>query len=122
MANMAELFNDELLGVIGHWHNEHPRETVWFIDYGEMVLALAYPTSTVWPLTGASAMRRYYPMKSSVIDSPDEDVLFMLKKLSDWAESKPEFSEMATGKMFSVVFQVDEDGFTYSIFQYQTLH
>jgi hypothetical protein len=124
METMSDMFEDDLLSVIVHWQDEHPGKTIWFIDYGEMVLALAYPVASVWPLTGASAIRRYYPEQSALIDSDDsnEDILFMLRKLSEWCLSKTEFSGMETDRPQSVVFQVDEEGFEYNIFEFMTLH
>lgn len=122
---MSDLFDDELLGVIVHWQDAHPRDTVWFIDYGSVVLAMAYPVAQVWPLTRPRAIRRYFPEESRLLDGEDDEGEFLetLQKLSDWAQAKPEFANLeSSGVKQAVVFQVEEDGFDYSIFEFRTLH
>ena len=118
------MFSDDLLSVIVHWQDEHPSENLWFIDYGPMVLALCYPQYRDWPLTKASAIRRYFPEESMMADTEtdDEEILSMLDKLSKWVSKRQEFQGKGFHTKQAVVFEVEEEGFSYSIFEFRTLH
>lgn len=121
---MSDLFDDELLGVVCHWQDEHPKETLWFFDYDHMIIAAAYDPAAVWPLTEAKAIRRYYPDENMLADvDDDEDLHRMLTSLDAWAKGKEGLADMEGADVRkTVVFQIKDSGFSYSVFEFRTLH
>jgi hypothetical protein len=125
MELMSDLFGDELLGVIAHWQDEHPSSVIWFVDYDDVVLAMSYRAGNVWPLEDVEAIRLYFPDDGQYrkVDEDELVIWTMLERLTKWAKARPEFAEIEdTSCRKAAVFLVEDDGFSFSIFDHARVH
>lgn len=123
---LEDAYDERFLEVADHWSSDHPKETLLFVDYGSLVMAVAFPVGGVLD-PDPRAFRTYLPDEGAYNDLPlnDEVCQDAMQAMVKWVEKNAVDAELRVNNRQMIVFEVgspEDPEIGYGVFDLMVLH